>query len=454
MHRRRARTARVLSWVALSLSLLLFAGAAVGTAVYSHLNTNLRSKDITSRLGPDRPVVAPTRAVTLLIAGSDSRKGLGDTYGAGGPLEAHSDTLLIVHVSADRTWASVVSVPRDSYVPIPSCLDSTGKASKPISGSKINYAFTLGSRPTGDLADGAACTIKTVEADTGVRIDHFMVVDFTGFRAVVDALGGVPICAPQAIKDPMANVNLPAGRSVLSGATALGYVRARYSLGDGSDLGRIQRQQQFAKSLLATARSRLTDPVRTYRFLDAGTKTLVLDRPLGDLRALADLAQSFRAVPMQDVTFVTVPNRPRSEVVPTDQANVIWRMPQARELFNDLARDRRPKTDAQKRRGVTLRIQDATGTSGGAARTAAQLARLGFTVLPGTKAVTPLESTRILTGPAGQASALLAQAVLPGSSVEPAAGNPPGGQVTVVVGRRTITPTPTPTGTPAPKACA
>lgn len=438
----------MLSWTSLALSLLLFAGAAAGAVLYSHLNSNLRSRDVTNRLGPDRPAAVPSRAVTLLVAGSDSRRGLGTTYGAGGPLEAHSDTLLLVHVSADRRWAYAVSIPRDTYVPIPSCTDATGKATSAISGSKINRAFDLGSQPSGDLADGAACSIKTVEAGTGLRIDHFAVVDFTGFRAVVDALGGVPVCTPTAIDDPMAGLHLPAGRSIVTGADALGYVRARYSLGDGSDLGRIQRQQEFAKSLLAKARSQLTDPLRTFRFLDAGTKTLVLDLPLGDLRALADLVQSFRAVPQQDITFVTVPNRPREEVVPSDKANVLLRQPQAQELFSDLAHDRRPKTDAQQRAGVTVHMEDATGTPGGAARTAAQLARLGFRVLPAVKVVAPVAGTRVVASRAGQPAAMLAQAVLPGSELDLSASTMARAEITVAVGRQSTSPAPKVTPTP------
>ena len=156
---------------------------------------------------------------------------------------ARSDTTVIAHVSADREHVTMVSVPRDSMVPAPpNCKNSTPKDQWVE--QQWNSMFSIG---------GPACLITTIEGNTGLRMDHFAVVDFRGFRNMVDALGGVPICAPEAIDDPKAKLKLSAGRHVLDGTEALGYVRARKTLGDGSDLGRIARQQAFLSSVVQEA---------------------------------------------------------------------------------------------------------------------------------------------------------------------------------------------------------
>src|SRR6202035_2571465 len=149
--------------------------------------------------------------------------------------------VMIVHIPADRKWAEVVSIPRDSWVHIPACTMGDGQLSAPTQ-FKINEAFAIGNLDGNHTALGVACTVKTVEQDTGIYINHFIAVNFTGFENMVAALGGVYECNPTPINDPNSNLHLAAGTHLLTPAQALGYVRARYTLGDGSDLERIGRQ--------------------------------------------------------------------------------------------------------------------------------------------------------------------------------------------------------------------
>jgi anionic cell wall polymer biosynthesis LytR-Cps2A-Psr (LCP) family protein len=180
---------------------------------------------------------------------------------------------------------------------------------------------------------GAACTIKTVEQDTGIYIDHFLVVNFAGFENMVAALGGVQECNPVAFSDPSSGIVLSAGYHMLTPVQALAYVRARDGLGDGSDLERITRQQAFVSSLITRARSELLDPLAIYRFLDAATSSLTVDSQLGGIGGLYDLEQSLRGIPSSKIALFTLPNFPRSDVVPSDTANVLWTQPAASEIF-------------------------------------------------------------------------------------------------------------------------
>jgi LCP family protein required for cell wall assembly len=198
---------------------------------------------------------------------------------------------------------------------------------------KINEAFAIGNLYGNHTALGVACTVKTVEQDTGIYIDHFVVVNFTGFKDMVAALNGVPECNPTPIDDPLSNLHLAAGRHMLTPAEALGYVRARYTLGNGSDLERIGRQQAFMSSLIGRVKSELLNPFADYRFLDAATRSLTIDSQLGGITGLYDLGQSLRGLPSDRIAFFTLPSFPRGEVVPGDVANVLWTQPEDNQIF-------------------------------------------------------------------------------------------------------------------------
>jgi LCP family protein required for cell wall assembly len=334
--RRRKRARRVLVWGSASLALLLVIVAGAGYALLRHFNGNIEQDDITGLLGR-QPVKLHPRAENILVIGSDTRKGLGKGYGSGFVTD-QSDTLMIIHIPADRKWAEVMSIPRDSWVNIPSCVMGDGQKSAPTQ-FKINEAFAIGNLDGDRTALGVACTVKTVEQNTGIYIDHFVVVNFEGFKDMVAALGGVPECNPSPINDPLSQLYLTAGHHMLTPTQALGYVRARYTLGDGSDIERIGRQQAFMSSLIGQVKSQLLDPLAIYRFLDAATRSVTIDSQLGGITGLYDLGQSLRGLPSDKIAFFTLPNFPRGDVVPGDTANVLWTQPEDNEIFATFRND-------------------------------------------------------------------------------------------------------------------
>jgi LCP family protein required for cell wall assembly len=321
---------KILIGGASSLALLLIAVAGSGYVVLKHFNANLEQDDISGLLGA-QPVNLHPQAENIMVLGSDSREGLSKAYGSG-LVTDQSDTLMIIHIPADRKWAEVMSIPRDSWVNIPACETGDGQMSAPQQ-FKINEAFAIGNLDGNHTALGVACTVKTLEQDTGIYINHFIVVNFTGFENMVAALGGVYECNPTPINDPNSDLHLAAGTHLLTPAQALGYVRARYTLGDGSDLERIGRQQAFMSSLVSRVKSELLDPVAIYRFLDAATKSLTIDSQLGGITGLYNLGQSLRSIPASKIAFFTVPNFPRGDVVPGDTANVLWTQPEDNQIF-------------------------------------------------------------------------------------------------------------------------
>ncbi len=306
--RRRRRRRKVLIWTA-SITAGLVALAAVGVfMVYRHLNGNIQQRDVSGLLG-SQPVDLHPQAENILVIGSDTRFGQGKGYGSG-LVTDQSDTTMIVHIAANRQWAEVMSIPRDSYVSIPACTMGNGQMSSPQT-FKINEAYAIGNLDGNHTALGVACTMKTVEQDTGIYLDHFVVVNFTGFQNMVSALGGVEECNTQPINDPKSHLQLTAGKHLLNPKQALAYVRARYTLGDGSDLERIGRQQAFMSSLIQRVKSKLLNPVAIYRFLDAATKSLTIDTKLGGATGLYNLASSLRSLPSNKVAFFTLPTYPR-----------------------------------------------------------------------------------------------------------------------------------------------
>ncbi|MFJ8075166.1 LCP family protein [Streptomyces sp. NPDC096176] len=322
-----------LRWTALGTSLVVLAAAGVGWWFYRKLDSNITT-DITAAAEletyeKERPAPVAVDAQNILLLGSDTRTGEGNSkYGrdeAGG--SERSDTTILLHISADHKSATAISIPRDLMVTIPSCGKRGGGRTKEQR-AQFNWAFQFG---------GAACTIRTVEKFTGVRIDHHMVIDFRGFKDMVDAVDGVEVCLAEPIDDKDARLKLPAGPQTLRGEQALGFVRARKTLGNGSDTERMERQQQFMGALVNKVQSDgvLLNPTRLYPVLDAATKSITTDAGLDSLRDLYDLTRSIRSIPTEKVQFLTVPRRPypanpnRDELV----------QPEASRLFKSLRDD-------------------------------------------------------------------------------------------------------------------
>jgi LCP family protein required for cell wall assembly len=327
---------KILIWGSASLVLLLVAVTGTGYVMLKHFNANLQQDDILGLLGA-QPVNLHPQAENIMVLGSDSRQGLSKAYGSG-LVTDQSDTLMIIHIPANRKWAEVMSIPRDSWVNIPACKMGDGQMSAPQQ-YKINEAFAIGNLDGNHTALGVACTVKTIEQNTGIYINHFIVVNFTGFKNMVAALGGVYECNPTPINDPNSNLHLAAGTHLLTPAQALGYVRARYTLGNGSDLERIGRQQAFMSSLVSRVKSELLNPLAIYRFLDATTKSLTIDSQLGGITGLYNLGESLRGIPPSKIAFFTIPNFPRGDVVPGDIANVLWTQPEDSRIFASFRND-------------------------------------------------------------------------------------------------------------------
>ncbi|EST25987.1 LCP family protein [Streptomyces niveus] len=420
------------------LAVLLVAAGGAGLWAYQSLDGNIHSADIDGKLGTERPTNASPGSKNILVVGSDSRDGDNGEYGKG-LTTMQSDTLMVMHVAANRKWATVVSLPRDSWVRIPACDRGDGTTSKAHQ-FKINEAFALGGT-SGEVAGAAACAIKTVEENTGLRIDHFMSVDFQGFKGMVNALDGIEVCPETAIHDKKAHLDMDAGCQTVKGEKALGYVRTRYSVGDGSDIGRIGRQQEFMEALAAKAQTKLTSPAALYGFLDSATDSLTTDKELAGIKPLTALASELKGIPGDRLTFLTVPNYPREADVPTDKANVVWQYPQAADLFSSLAKDREvdkktveaAKDDPLYAATVRVRVLNGTGKPGEAAKVANLLRTAGFTVTGTGNAPEDTDKTSVTFSGDLEREARALASRLPGTKAAQDAEAAPG-EVTLTVG--------------------
>jgi LCP family protein required for cell wall assembly len=181
---------------------------------------------------------------------------------------------------------------------------------------------------------GAACAVATVENMSGIRVDHFVRLDFNGFRTMTEVLGGVEVCVPKpGIHDWRSHLDIGPGLHLVSGDEALAFVRDRHGIGNGGDLGRIQMQQMFVSSLIRKVMSSgtLTDPVTLYRIADAATRSITTDPGLGTVQALLSLAESLRGLKLHNITFVTLPNQldPRNidRLIPLQpQTDRVWQL--------------------------------------------------------------------------------------------------------------------------------
>ena len=398
---RRGRILRGLLAAFVVLVLLVSGGVAYA---YHHLAGNITTIGGTENAGasgverPSASSPSPSKGaakvdhkpLNILILGSDTRDGenqfIGGSQGIG-----RSDTAIVLHLSADRKWAVGVSIPRDSMVQLPPCKKPDGGTS-PAQLAMFNEAYSIG---------GALCSRDAVEQLTHVRIDHFLVVDFEGFRNMVSALGGVNVCLPEAIQDTKTHLDLPAGKQKLNGLESLGYVRVRH-IGTGSDLDRITRQQTFISALIqqVTSSKMLFHPTSLYSFLNAATKSLTADSGLGSPRKLASLGNQVRSIGLDNIQFVTVPTEPyapdHNRLQWTSEAPVLWNL-----IANDTPL---PGTAAAKPTKTTspsptasasasgsalvaapgtihVRVLNGAGKAGVAAAAAAELTALGYDVV-------------------------------------------------------------------------
>ncbi|MEV5530316.1 LCP family protein [Streptomyces prunicolor] len=339
--RRVGRRSRVLKIAGLTLAGALVLGVATAGWAYWHLNSNIKSVDIDSALGADRPAKAvttpsaaasasatpvPTGSLNILVLGSDSRSGKENkALGGGDSSGARSDTAMVVHIDAGRKKATIVSIPRDTLVTRPSCPLSSGGSTSVAYSAMFNTAYSVG---------GPVCAVKTVESITGVRMDHYIEIDFAGFAKLVNALGGVTVTTTQDIDDDDSHLHLKKGTHHLNGKQALALARTRHGIGDGSDLGRIGLQQMLVKALLTqiSTNDLLTDPTKLYEVTDAVTDSLTTDTGLDSLSELISLGQSVKDLSADAVTTVTMPN----VTAPSDPNRVVAKEPAASDLWESL----------------------------------------------------------------------------------------------------------------------
>ena len=349
-HRDEVHKHRVLRAVAVSLATVLVVALTAGFFAYRHLEGNIDSLDVAEALGTDRPEeIIPEdvehKPLNILLLGSDTREG--QTGGIGGDTPGLSDTTILLHLSADRDRAYGVSIPRDLMVERPSCERKDGQGEDPGGLDMFNAAYAIG---------GPACTIRTVEEMSDVRINHFVVVDFNGFKAMVDALDGVPVCVPQEVNDDIGKIYLPAGSYEVKGQQALSYVRLRHELSENGDIGRMKRQQAFLASMAnkAISAGTLVNPVRLYNFLDAATDSLTTDPGLASLKKLGGLAKQLKDIGLDKIQFLSIP----FETYEPDP-NRLALAPAADNIWAKIRKD-----DALSRRqslGITTAAQDPDG---------------------------------------------------------------------------------------------
>lgn len=380
------RALRVFGIVAACL-LLVTGGAAAW--FYEHLNGNIRSVLLGGGGGSEKADAFGRTPINILVIGSDSRASkadcaLGGACGNGRPTGLNADVEMVVHISADRSNATVMSIPRDTMVHVPACAGGdTGTSTAGYYGM-VNSALTY----------GAACQVTTVHQLTGITIDHFVMLDFAGVVRMSDAVGGVSVCVDNDVYDTYSHLKLAKGAHTLQGVAALEFVRSRHGFGDGSDLGRTVTQHLFLGALIRKFKSAgtLTDPTKVYALADAATKALTVDTGLASVSRLVGLAADLSKVPSKHITFATMQTM-------ADPADVNRRViaPAAGSLFAAITDDRSLSGPSSASAGkkkesasavssaaavpagqVAVRVENGTGASGRASVIASELTAKGF----------------------------------------------------------------------------
>jgi LCP family protein required for cell wall assembly len=342
------RRRRVLRWSATVLAVVILGTAGAGYLYYQHLNGNIRSDDL--NLGDAKDRAAQTKAnaagqtpLNILLIGSDARDtaenqklgGARDTFG-GPPL---ADVQMLLHVSADRSNMSVVSIPRDTLLSLPKCTDPDDGKVYPATRGRMMANESLG-------RGGPGCTVATWEKLTGIHIDHFMMIDFSGVVSMADAIGGVPVCVDANVYSHTSagkgsGLKLRKGTTDVKGEQALQWLRTRYGFEDDTDLARAKAQHMYMNSMVRELRAsaKLTSPNKLRKLAEAATKAITVDNGLDSIKKMYDLADELQRVPTERITMTTMPNRyVGSRVEPTEDAETLFRM-----VRDDVALDGKDK---------------------------------------------------------------------------------------------------------------
>ena len=362
-------------------------GAGV-TVVMGQLEGNITALDVSAQTGETAPETTSLvidedtgeqTPFNVLLMGSDTRQGAGNKgYGSRSKFgdAERSDTTILLHVSADRSRATAVSVPRDTLITLPVCTTADGKDVGGYQG-KFNEAFMIG---------GPGCAMKAVEEMSGLDLTNFMVIDFGGFKRIVEALGGVEVCLTEPVNDSLSGLKLDAGLQTVNGEQALAFVRTRKELGDGSDTSRIRRQQAFLSSMARKVLSAgtLLNPAALVGVLNAATQSLTADPQLANIENLRDLAVSMQDLRPGDITFTTMPWYPAG-----DGANVLQNKKKAKPLWNSIKEDTawppKKSTDQPLLRAepetIRVKVLNGTGVTGAGKKAKKLLRAEGFNVV-------------------------------------------------------------------------
>ncbi|MFE9653372.1 LCP family protein [Micromonospora sp. NPDC006431] len=320
---RRRRGRRIVLTVLLVLVVLAGGGMIAGGLYYRSIDSSIERVDAFDDVPEEsRPQVVAKGAMNIMMLGSDSR----DPENSGG---SRSDTIILAHLPADRSSAQLISIPRDTWVPVPRSKEGRGGRE-----AKINAAYAWG---------GVPLMVQTVEQFTGVRIDHVTMVDFSGFKEIVDALGGIEIDVDQNFTskhslNPDGRREFVKGRQTMDGATALDYARERYAFANG-DFTRIKHQQQVIKAILDKAASggTLSSPTKLNSFVKATASSVAVDKSL----SLVDLAMELRGLRSGNLGFYTCPTKGTGRV--GSESVVFADTARAKTLFDAVRRDSVPE---------------------------------------------------------------------------------------------------------------
>ncbi|UXY30642.1 LCP family protein [Streptomyces sp. HUAS TT20] len=455
--RRRRPGGRIRTALAVCLSLLVLVAGGAGW-LYLKLNGNINTFD-SGGLSDNRPAAGSSKGENVLVIGSDGRTDGNAALGGGNKDDiGRSDTTFLLHIYADHKHALAVSIPRDTLVTVPPCELPDGSWTKTQADTMFNAAFSVGETDKGN----PACTQNTVEKLTGLRVDHTVVVDFKGFAALTEVVGGVKVCVPGDVYENDLNPHrttrgellFKKGEQTVSGQRALDYVRIRHGIGDGSDIGRIKRQQAFVASLLKEVKSKGLTPTKLLPLADAATRSLTVDTGLGTADKLISFAMSLKDIDLHNTKFVTIPWRyegSRVAVVEPD-ANALWAALKADRTIDGKNADGKkapqpspsPSAAPVSGSGIDVAVYNGTAVPGLAARGAADLTADGFTVTGTATATTQDHATTVVEyGPGLAAQAHTVAQVFPGAQLEPIGA----ARINVVLGQSYAT---APSASPAP----
>ncbi|MGW3657795.1 LCP family glycopolymer transferase [Streptomyces sp. NPDC005151] len=430
----KSRRRKALIWTGGVMAFVLVGLSVGGYALYQHFNSNLNTVDVGDAGNKNVTSDAP---LNILIIGTDKRTGKGNEgYGDKGST-GHADTNILFHVSKDRTNATALSIPRDLITNIPDCETTLPDGTKKVISGTQNIRFNVS---LGQDGRDPGCTMRTVEEITGLKVDHFMMVDFNAVKELSTAVGGVKVCLAHAVKDKDSHLDLPEGESTIQGEDALAFVRTRHSFGNQSDLDRIKVQQQFIGSMIRQMKSddTLTSPTKLYKLANAATRALTVDKAIGSGTKLVSLAKELSKVDTKNITFVTAPvidnpaePKPITVVLRPEKADQLFAMMREDTSLTEVKKQKqaaKSKQDAllkgSKAAAADVRVDVYNGgeIDGGAQKTVAWLQNNQGVLKSTNKANAPakLDKTTLEYAPnqADQARALAAMMGLPGSALK------------------------------------